>query len=169
MNDRTTYGSPPSIIQLIRTACKDYRRDSPNYALHLFLNAGKGFPSWNVSMTITWMPRPRFGLPEAGKDKIPQLRRISYRNLGWKDKIPRPPVLYSSTYEALQEDPAQARFSLISATLAMCAPANDRPARCELFSWNVGFSRQQILFSVSRYYLASADIIKRQQIIFSVS
>ena len=40
------------------------------------------------------------------------------------------------------EGPAQARFSLISATLAMCAPANDRPARCELFSWNVGFSRQ---------------------------
>ena len=24
-------------------------------------------------MTITGMPRPRFGLPEAGKDKIPQL------------------------------------------------------------------------------------------------
>ena len=38
-----------------------------------FFNAGKGFPSWNVSMTITGMPRPRFGLPEAGKDKIPQL------------------------------------------------------------------------------------------------
>ena len=52
---------------------------------------------------------------------------------------------------AVLEGPAKARFRLICATLAMCAPANDRSARCELFSWNVGFSRQQILFSVSRY------------------
>ena len=84
-------------------------RDSPNYALHLFFNAGKCFSSWNVLMTITRMPRPRFEFPEikscAEKTKFRNSTRISYRNLRWKDKILHPPVLhvfialsFSSTY-----------------------------------------------------------------------
>ena len=93
-----------------------------------------------------------------------------------KTDIPEPPddntwisITYSSIqdsrhkrdvkYETYREGLVQACFRVISATLAMCAPANDRPAWRELFSWNVGFSCQQILFSVSRYYLAPANII----------
>ena len=35
-----------------------------------------------------------------GKDKIPQLREISYKNLRWKDKIPQPPGTTTRGYKA---------------------------------------------------------------------
>ena len=47
-------------------------------------------------MTITRIPRPRFGLPEikscAEKTKFRNSTRISDRNLRGKDKIPQPPA-----------------------------------------------------------------------------
>ena len=69
--------------------------------------------------------------------------------------------VFKQVFPMPQEGPAQARFSLSFATVGMGAPANDWPARCEAFSWNVGFFRQQILFSVSKISSASANTIYR--------
>ena len=69
MNDRT---SPPSIIQLIRTACMDnYGRDSRNYDSSIFLSLEK---SWHDVMFL-WQSHEYHVLDSNFQKSHPALKR----------------------------------------------------------------------------------------------